>query len=73
METFYMVLFEGDGATYFFHNKSNAIKFLEESYKDDYGDNNGDEVYIADMTTLKQEGYIEDYAWIDEVNFEDER
>lgn len=72
MEKFYMVGFDETGDTYYFHSKENAIKFIEESYSQDFGEDKEDEVYIADMTTLKQDGYIDDYAWIEECWFEDE-
>ena len=72
MEKFYMVGFDETGDTYYFRSKENAIKFAEESYGQDFGKDKEDEVYIADMTTLKQDGYIEDYVWIEECYFEDE-
>ena len=72
MGKFYMVGFDETGNSYYFHSKENAIKFIEESYNDDFNNNSEDEVYIADMTTLKQDGYIDDYAWIEECWFEDE-
>lgn len=72
MEKFYMVGFDATGNSYYFHLKENAIKFVEESYNDDFNSDFEDEVYIADMTTLKQDGYIDDYAWIEECWFEDE-
>jgi len=73
METFYEACFCNDGSSYFFHSKDNAIKFIEEAYNDEYGSNIEDEIYMTDMKSLKQDGYIEDYAWIYEVNFEDEK
>lgn len=72
MGKFYMVGFDETGNSYYFHSKENAIKFIEESYNDDFNNDSEDEVYIADMTTLKQDGYIDDYAWIEECWFEDE-
>ena len=77
MEKFYMVGFDETGDTYCFHSKENAIKFIEESYNDDFtsafkGMIKDDEVYNEDMKSLKQNGYIEDYAWIEERYFEDE-
>ena len=72
MGKFYMVGFYETGDTYYFHSKENTIKFIEESYGQDFGENKEDEVYTADMTTLKQNGYIDDYAWIEECYFEDE-
>ena len=72
MEKFYIVGFDETGDTYYFHSKENAIKFAEESYGQDFGEDKEDEVYIADMATLKQDGYIEDYVWIEERYFEDE-
>ena len=72
MEKFYVVSFDGTGDTYYFHLKENAIKFMEESYQQDFGKDTEDEVYIADMTTLKQNGYIENYTWIEECHFKDE-
>ena len=72
MEKFYMVGFDMTGNSYYFHSKENAIKFVEESYNDDFNSDFEDDVYIIDMTTLKQNGYIDDYAWIEECWFEDE-
>lgn len=76
MEKFYMVGFDGTGNSYYFYSKENAIKFIEESYNDDFtstfkGMIKDDEVYDNDMKTLKQDGYIDDYAWIEECYFED--
>ena len=72
MEKFYIVGFDETGDTYYFHSKENAIKFTEESYSQDFGEDKEDKAYIANMATLKQDGYIEDYAWIEERYFEDE-
>jgi len=72
MEKFYMVGFDETGDTYYFHSRENAIKFVEESYGQDFGEDKEDKVYIASMTTLKQDGFIEDYVWIEERYFEDE-
>ena len=72
MRKFYMVGFDATGNSYYFHSKENAIKFVEESYNDDFNSDFEDDVYIIDMTTLKQNGYIDDYAWIEECYFEDE-
>ena len=72
MGKFYIVGFDETGDTYYFHSKENAIKFAEESYSQDFGEDKEDEVYITDMTTLKQDGYIDDYVWIEEGYFEDE-
>ncbi len=72
MRKFYMVGFDATGNSYYFHSKENAIKFIEESYNDDFNSDFEDDVYIIDMTTLKQDGYIDDYAWIEECWFEDE-
>ena len=72
MGKFYMVGFDETGNSYYFHSKENAIKFIEESYNDDFSNDFEDDVYIIDMTTLKQDGYIDDYAWIEECWFEDE-
>ena len=72
MGKFYVVGFDETGDTYYFHSKENAIKFAEESYQQDFGKDTEDEVYITDITTLKQDGYIDDYTWIEECYFEDE-
>jgi hypothetical protein len=68
----YVVGFAQDGSSYFFHSKENAEKFVREAYEDDFGGTVEDETYLIDMTQLDQEGYIEDYAWIEEHYFEDE-
>lgn len=72
MEKFYMVGFDETGNSYYFHSKENAIKFAEESYNQDFGEDKEDEIYIADINSLKQNGYIDDYVWIEERYFEDE-
>ena len=72
MGKFYVVGFDETGDTYYFHSKENAIKFAEESYQQDFGKDTEDEVYITDITTLKQDGYIENYTWIEECYFKDE-
>ena len=72
MKEFYMVGFDATGNSYYFDSKENAIKFVEESYNDDFSSDSEDDVYITDMITLKQDGYIDDYAWIEECWFEDE-
>lgn len=35
-DTFYMVTFEGDCSSFFFHSKDKAIDFVWESYLDDF-------------------------------------
>lgn len=72
MEKFYIVGFDETGDSYYFHSKEKAIKFTEESYGQDFGEDKEDEVYITDMNSLKQNGYIDDYVWIEERYFEDE-
>ena len=70
MENFFMVSFEASGNFYFFKEKENAFAFVLESYCDDNPDATNAEIGEANEELAMQDG-IEDYAWIDEVNFED--
>lgn len=66
----YVVTFDNDCNSYYFHNKDNAIEFAWEAYCDDYV--TYDETVIAeDAYNLINNHYIEDYCWITEEIFED--
>ena len=67
---FYMVTFEGDCSSFFFHSKDKAKEFIWQSYLDDYNYTD-EETIIADREQLDKEDFIEDYAWISEEVFED--
>ena len=69
-DKFYLVFFESDCNTYYFHGRDNAIRFVWESYCDD---NMGidEETILSDRAELTKYGSIDGYAWIQDEYFED--
>ena len=69
-DIFYIVTFDNDCSSYYFHSKDKAKEFIWQSYLDDY-DYTDEETILADREKLEKEDFIEDYAWISEEVFED--
>ena len=67
-DIFYIVTFDNDCSSYFFHSKDKAKEFIWQSYLDDFSDTEDVDV---DRRSLEKIDLIEDYAWIQEGVFED--
>ena len=67
-DIFYIVTFDNDSSSYFFHSKNKAKEFIWQSYLEDFSDVEDVDV---DKRSLEKTDFIEDYAWIQEGVFED--
>lgn len=71
-EILYVLTFEDDNSSYYFHELENARKMLMESWIDDHDEVTSDEIDEV-QRDINMYNLIDEYAYITTEFFEDER